>query len=180
MLNRRTISAFGAGLLLVAVSAPAQTLAAPVYAVWSVLPPMGLASSETAQVNIVNNAPLMPGVTAPSCAGSVAFYNESGSIIGTATNFTVGSGQIFSITLPFGSTGASGSRTVVRAQITPATVAIAGLEPPPSCILASSLETYDTTSGATHAFAAGVAAPGIPVLKGVITAGQVHGTPTGR
>ena len=122
MLNRQSLSAFGAGLLLLAVSAPAQTLAVPIYTLWSVLPPMGLASSETAQVNIVNNAPLMPGVTAPSCAGSVAFYNESGSVIGTATNFTVGSGQIFSVTLPFSSAGASGSRTIVRVQITPAPV----------------------------------------------------------
>jgi len=174
MLNRRTISAFGVNLLLVAVSAPAQTLALPVYVVWSVLPPMGLAASETAQVNIVNSALPVPGVTAPTCAGSVAFYNESGSIIGNATNFTVGSGQIFSVTLPFGSAGASGSRTVVRVQITPATVTIGGLEPPPSCILASSLETYDTASGVTHAFAAGVAAPGIPVLRAVIAAGPVQ------
>lgn len=180
MLNRQTLSAFGAGLLILAVSARAQTLAVPIYTLWSVLPPMGLASGETALVNIVNNAPLMPGAAAPSCAGSVAFYNESGSIIGTATTFTVGSGQIFSVTLPFGSAGASGSRTVIRAQITPAAVTWAGLEPPPSCILASSLETYDTTTGATHAFAAGVAAPGIPVLKAVITAQQVPGASTER
>jgi hypothetical protein len=174
MLNRSTISAFGVGLLLAVVSAPAQTPAVPVYAVWSALPPMGLASSETAQVNIVNNALPVPGVTAPSCAGSVAFYNESGSVIGSASNFTVGSGQIFSVTLPFSSAGASGSRTIVRVQITPAPVTVAGLEPPPSCVLASSLETYDTASGVTHAFAAGVAVPGIPVLKAVITAGQVQ------
>jgi hypothetical protein len=180
MLKIWIIPAFAAGALLATVTALGQTVAAPVYSVWSVLPPMGLASSETVQVNIVNNAPLMPGAATPSCAGSVAFYNESGSIIGTATTFTVGSGQIFSVTLPFGSAGASGSRTVIRAQITPAVVTWAGLEPPPSCILASSLETYDTATGATHAFAAGVAAPGIPVLKAVITAQQVPGASTER
>ena len=57
MLNRRTIPTFGAGLLLTAVSTLGQTPATPVIVFWSVLPPMKLAAGETAQVNIVNNAP---------------------------------------------------------------------------------------------------------------------------
>ena len=60
---------------------------------------MGLAPGETVQVNLVNLASASSSGTAASCAGSVSFYNAAGSIIGTATTFTLTSGQITSVEL---------------------------------------------------------------------------------
>jgi hypothetical protein len=145
----------------------------PTFTSTSNLPPIGLAATETAQVNVVNTAQASSSGTAASCGGSIAFYNAKGTIIGTASAFTVGSGQIFSVTLPYASAGAAGSRTVVRAVITSAeTIAIAVLGSPPGnavppCSLAYSLETYDTATGVTHAYISGVGQQG---LIGVLSA----------
>jgi hypothetical protein len=45
-------------------------------------------------------------------------------------------------------------------------ISIATLQPPllPPCALASSLETYDTATGVTHAFVSGVAAQGLTAV----------------
>jgi hypothetical protein len=110
--------------------------------------PVGLASSETAQVNLVNLASNSSSGTAASCSGSVTFLNPSGTAFVAATTFTVTSGQIVSVKLPFASTAAS-ARTEFRASVS---VTVGG---PAPCELQSSLETYDSTTGATHVFLAG-------------------------
>jgi hypothetical protein len=58
------------------------------------------------------------------------------------------SGQTFSARLPYANTAASG-RTVVRGvvSLTPA--------PGTPCALATTLETFDTSTGVTHVFFAG-------------------------
>src|SRR5689334_8458527 len=73
--------------------------------------PMGLASTETAQINVVNTAAASSSGTAASCTGGISFVNASGAAIGSATSFTVGTGQISSVTLPFSKLGASGTRS---------------------------------------------------------------------
>jgi hypothetical protein len=171
MTCKTIVPAVTAGVLFMAVSAfgqiiiPAGTSAPPLP---SQFPPVGLAAGETAQVNIVNTAFPSTGGTSPSCTGTITFYNASGSMIGTATSFTVGSGQIFSATLPYASTGAAGSRTVFRAQIALAPVTIASLQPPALCALSSSLETYDTATGVTHSLIAGLAPTA--VIRAVLSA----------
>src|SRR5579863_5041364 len=74
----------------------------------SALPPVGLAVSETAQVNVANVAVGSTGDPAPSCQGSVTFYNASGTAIGTPTPFSLGARQIASVAVPYASTGALG------------------------------------------------------------------------
>jgi hypothetical protein len=153
--------------LAAALAALSQTAVPNTPTTQSTLPPFGLAMSETAQVNIVATTVVTPVATsataaAPSCSGTVTFYNAKGAVIGTATPFSVASGQISSITLP----GSSGPRAVIRAVITNSTpITVLGLPP---CDLAYSLETYDTTSGVTHFFVSGVLAPAIgPIRVGV-------------
>lgn len=109
-------------------------------------PPTGLASSETAQINVTNLATASSNGTAASCTGSISFLNSSGTIIGTATSFTVTSGQTFSASLPFSKTGASGIRTEIRG-----TLSLTSTSDVP-CNLSSSLETYDSTAGTTHIY----------------------------
>jgi hypothetical protein len=176
MISRRTVPVFAAGVLFMTVSAFGQP-AIPVSAVplqSSQFPPIGLASSETAQVNVVNTAAAPSSspagnTTPPSCTGTITFYNSTGSTIGAATSFTVGAGQIFSATLPYASIGASGSREVIRVAVALSLVTVASLQPPALCTLASSLETYDTATGVTHTFVAGATGQGL--------FGVIRGTP---
>ncbi len=115
-------------------------------------PPVGLASSETAQVNLVNlasNPSSSSSNAAASCTGSVTFLDATGAAIGKATTFTVASGQIVSVKLPFSATAASG-RTEFRAS-----VALNVGEGAAACDLQSSLETYDSGTGVTHVFLSG-------------------------
>lgn len=114
-------------------------------------PPIGLGSSETAQINVVNTATASSGGTAASCTGSISFLNASGTAIGTATTFTVTSGQISSVTLPFTKAGASGTRTEVRGMVSLTVTTGSGAAP---CALSTSLETYDSSTGATHVYLA--------------------------
>ena len=106
--------------------------------------PVGLAATETAQISVTDLVP--SSNTTSSCSGTISFVDASGNTIGTATNFTVTSGQTFSASLPHSATGASG-RVVIRGVIyvTPSTTA------PTACALISSMETYDTGTGVTHA-----------------------------
>lgn len=160
MRSRNAAMVFVTGLIWAMVPALAQTTSTS--SSW--LPPAGIASTETIQVNVVNNARAAASALAASCTGTIAFYNTGGSIIGTAASFTIGDGEIFSATVPFGSTGASGPRTVVQAKIT-LTGSATGENSSARCVLASSLEIFDTASGVTHAFIAGATQLPVAALR---------------
>lgn len=149
---RNAVSALVAGAFTVcAAFAQTNTTTTATFTRSEDLPVMGVAITDTLQVNLVNTAAASSSGTAASCTGSVSFYNAAGSILGTATNFTLGSGQISSVKLPYASAGGSGSRALVRTVVTSQ-----GTAPPTApCALGVTLETYDTATGVTHAFAAG-------------------------
>jgi hypothetical protein len=116
-----------------------------------VFPPVGLGSSETASITVVNTAaavsPTGASVTpAPSCTGTISFSNAKGEI-GTPTPFTVASGQFMTVTLPFASAGLSGIRGEIQGNVS---LTISTSTPTP-CTLMTSMETYDSVTGATHA-----------------------------
>lgn len=135
-----------AGLLTVSVSAFGASTSTRGFD----FAPVGLAPTETVQINVVNVASNSSSGTAASCSGTISFLDATGSTIGTATAFTVTSGQVFSASLPHSSTGASG-RSVIRGLVE-LTVSSSSQAP---CALESSLETFDTTSGVTHLMLAG-------------------------
>jgi hypothetical protein len=167
MLSRKTIPLVAVCLFFVVAAAFGQPGTIYTISISSTLPPVGLASTETAQVNVTNAAVApSPGSVPPSCTGNISFYDANGTVIGKPTNFALGSRQVFSVPLPFASTGATGSRTVIRAEIS-FMQAVAGFGIP-SCTLESSLEIYDTATGVTHAVLAGTPPPG---LMGVIRSG---------
>jgi hypothetical protein len=160
--------------LSLAATAAGQSAAAGASPIPS-LPPVGLAASETVQVNVVNTA-VSPSTGVPaSCTGSITFYNAGGTAIGAPANFSLGTRQIFSAALPYALTGGTGGRTVVRAEIATAAT-VAGFAIPP-CILLSSLETYDTATGVTHTFAQGNSAQGV---AGIILSGPPAVVPSAR
>lgn len=106
--------------------------------------PVGLGSTETMQINVFNSAANSTSGTAASCKGSISFLNSAGTVIGAATSFTVTSGQLFSAKLPFLSSGGSGNRTLIVGEVSYT------LTSGTPCALGVTLETYDTSSGATH------------------------------
>jgi hypothetical protein len=136
--------------LSLGAAALVQTAAAQIVVTRSFsFPPVGLASSETLQVNVSNVAASAANGTAAACAGNVSFFNAAGTAIGTATTFSVAAGVTQSIPLTFAKSGLSGVRGEVRAVIQ--TTSGVGRNAAP-CSLESSLETFDSTLGVTHVY----------------------------
>jgi len=136
------------------------------------LPPVNLAASETAQIQIMSSAAAyVGGAFLTPCTAEVTFYGAGGSTLGTPANFTIGdTRQIFSAQLPYASTGVSGVSTAVNAQIALSTSSgvFDVLAPPiPPCAVVYALDTHDTGTGVTHAFVAGWAAFGAAFSTGI-------------
>jgi len=108
------------------------------------LPVVGLASSETAQVNVAS--PGFTGVTnAPfptPCTGTITFYDGSGAAIGSPASFSITLAQVASASVPYSDVpGTSGnSRTIVRARVTTNS----------GCSVTANIETFDAATGVTH------------------------------
>jgi len=132
------------------------------------LPPFGLGSTEVARIDLLNAAAASSSGTAASCTGTVAFYNASGTLIGSSTSYTLGTNQISSVSLSFGSAGLTSPRGEITAMITPTVPSSSSSSSSTSssttaapCQLLATLSTYDQVSGATHLFTP-VGGPGGP------------------
>ncbi len=115
-------------------------------------PPVGLAPSETLQINLYNAATASSTSTstaAPLCTGSVSFFNANGVAVGTSQNYSVPAGQIVSIKLPPAPTALTGRPEYV-ATVTPT-------ESNARCALVTTLEVYGTADGVTHLHLGGAA-----------------------
>lgn len=130
-------------------------------------PPVGLASTETAQINVVNIAPVATATTTetPACAGTVTFTNASGAVIGKSTSFTTTGSQVTSVQLMFSQLQLSS--TDVRGEFVASVQLTHSLAVAAPCSLVFSLETFDSTTGATHVYlgnsATGTALIGNPI-----------------
>jgi hypothetical protein len=138
-------------LTLLAAAAPAlfaqTTTTSGTFTRTQNFPPVGLAASETMQITAVNIAAASSSGTAASCTGTISFLNSGGTVIGTATAYTLGTNQLKSVSLPYASAGATG-RTEIRGVLTQTVTS--GSDVP--CELLVSLETYDTSTGVTHIY----------------------------
>jgi hypothetical protein len=129
-------------------SALAQTTTSTRTSSYS-FPLVGLASTETIGVNLINLASNPTNGTAASCTGNVAFLNSAGTTIGTATTLTLTADAATSVTLAFSSSGLTSPRGLIRAVLTTTDTSNV------PCALSTTLNTYDTSSGVTHVFLAG-------------------------
>lgn len=145
---RKPILPLTAIVILLASSAFAQTTTTSATRSFD-YPPVGLASSETMQINVLNSAMASSSGTAASCTGTIAFTSATGAALGTAASFTVTSGEIFSATLPFAKTAATGTRAEVVGVVSVTTTSGT------PCGMRTSLETFDTATGVTHVYLAG-------------------------
>ena len=108
--------------------------------------PVGLGRSETAQIAVVNLASASSGGPAASCIGIIALFNAASTAIGTATTFTLGTGQVASARLPFASVGGSGVRALIRGLVTVTRTAGSGV----SCTPAATRDIFDNSNGVTN------------------------------
>lgn len=136
----------------------AQTTTSTTTTHSSEIGPIGVGSTETIQVTVANLAANAASGTAASCTGSVSFNNSAGAAIGSATSFTVTSGQISSVSVPFNKLAASGVRAEVIAVISQTTTTSPTTRVP--CELRYAVETFDTATGATHVYISGSGAGG--------------------
>lgn len=116
-----------------------------------IFPPVGLASSETAQVNVLNiaTASTATGATAPSCTGTITFTDANGNTIGKATSFTTTGSQVFTAQLTSTELGVTG----IRAEFVTTVQSNISFPAKAPCSLVLSLETFDST-GVTHVYLA--------------------------
>jgi hypothetical protein len=172
MTSYRNIWFLGVGIWCAAMACGQQSPAKTIPHNTIVLPPVGLATSETAQINIMGTAANYPGWSfVTTCQASVTFYGPDGSTLGSPTSFILGkTPQIFSVVLPYASVGAKTSPMALSAQIalTPAASVFSVLSPPiPACVSAFTLETYDTVTGVAHVLLEGQAGQGPTILGAV-------------
>lgn len=127
-------------------------------------PPVGLASTETAQVNVVNiaTASTAAGATAPSCTGTITFTDAMGNIVGNSgkpTSFTTTGSVVSSTQLTSTELGVTSGRSEFVASVQLTTT----LPSKAPCSLIFSLETFDAT-GVTHVYL-GNSATSTPALS---------------
>ena len=142
-MTRINLIAF-AGAMLVSVAGYGQTTTTRNIN----LPGFGLAATETARVSLTNLAANATNGTAAACNGSVQFVNAAGANIGTASTFSIAAGVTTSVSLPFGSSGATGTRAQIRPVV--AVTRVSNAQTP--CSLSIVVESFDTSSGVTHVY----------------------------
>lgn len=91
---------------------------------------------------------------APACTGMITFANAAGAAIGSAISFATTGSQIYSKQLAFSDLSMTGNRGefVATVQVT------TSFPPKTPCAAVFSLETFDSSTGATHSFLSNSAA----------------------
>ena len=127
---------------------------------------VGVTSTQTARLNVLNLHPVIPGVAAVACPATLEFYDDTGALLKqlVVTNISPANAVSLVFKPPVPST-AVGARAQIRAVVlTPSTSPIAnpgsgsGPVSPPlmpislGCSVMPSLEIIDDSSGVTHTF----------------------------
>ncbi len=129
-----------------------------------VIPPMGVAPTETMQIDIKGGAAGYAGSFANTCSGVISFVGSDGATLGAQTTFMLDkTTQSFSAQLPYAVVGKNLPRPAVSAQISltalPEAAATAPASTVPPCISAFSVKTYDSTTGVVHGYMTGQSGP---------------------
>jgi hypothetical protein len=137
--------------------------------------PVGVASSETIQVNlafetsptavVISSTP--PSAPVVSCSGTISFNVSGAKVQPAQVKFSVTPGEIFSTSLPWSGLGASGRPEVLASiSLTQTTGTV--------CNVTASLETYDPSTGVTHVFQANPQNSGAIVFAQPLSALNAH------
>lgn len=120
---------------------------------------VGVTSTQTARLNVLNLQPVIPGVTAVLCPATLEFYDDSGALLKqlAVTNISPATAASLVFKPPVPST-AAGARAQIRAVVlTPLTFSFNNGSTPTAvvpfgrgCSVMASLEIIDDATGATH------------------------------
>jgi hypothetical protein len=151
-----------AGLLLYGAHflAQAQTTSTSITGTSSTTGIVGVTSTQTARLNVLNLQPVIPGVTAIICPATLEFYDDTGALLKqlAVTNISpaTAANLVFKPAVP--STAVNARAQIRAVVVTPSTSVInLGTEPPTpivpvtrGCNVMASLEIIDDATGATH------------------------------
>ena len=150
-----------AGLLLMGAQVlAAQTISTGVRGSTVTTGIVGVTSTQTARLNVLNLQPVIPGVAAVACPATLEFYDETGALLKqlALTNISPANAASLAFKPPVPSASAS-ARAQIRAVVfTPASAATTippGVSVVPingGCNVMPSLEIVDDLTGVTHAF----------------------------
>ncbi len=144
----------------------AQTLTTPESAVTTGL--VGVTSTQTARLNVLNLQPVIPGVAAILCPATLEFYDDTGALLKQlgVTNISPATAAALVFKPPVPS-AAPGARAQIRAVVrTPLSFVFnPGALPAPraGCSVMASLEIVDDPTGVTHLLTTDLRA--MPVFK---------------
>ena len=126
---------------------------------------VGVTSTQTARLNVLNLHPVIPGVAAVACPATLEFYDDTGALLKqlVVTNISPANAVslVFKPTVP---STVVGARAQIRAVVlTPSTAVMnpgtgSGPVSPPlmpislGCSVMPSLEIIDDSTGVTHTF----------------------------
>ncbi|MGO9259969.1 MAG: hypothetical protein ACLQU1_27200 [Bryobacteraceae bacterium] len=127
---------------------------------------VGMTSTQTAQLNVLNLQAAVPGVTAAACPATLEFYDDTGALLKRTpvTNIppATAASLVFKPAVP---STAANARAQIRAVVfTPLTSVATPVSGPgstpvmpvmptvPPCSVMSSLEIMDDATGDTHTF----------------------------
>jgi hypothetical protein len=124
-------------------------------------PLVGLASNENIEVNLINLAANPSNGNAASCTGSVTFATASqGTVIGGASDFTLAAGAVASISPSAASNVITAGANRVLLKVVVTSTLTSGVP----CSLSFTLNTFDSSTGATHVFLVGAAPAATQIL----------------
>ena len=140
--------------------AQAQTISVTTAGTSSTTGIVGVTSTQTARLNVLNLQPVIPGVTAVMCPATLEFYDDTGALLKqlAVTNISPASAAnlVFKPVVP---SRVVGARAQIRAVVVTSSTSVVnpGTEPPTpivpvirSCNVMASLEIIDDATGATH------------------------------
>jgi hypothetical protein len=120
---------------------------------------VGVTSTQTARLNVLNLHPVVPGVTAVACPATLEFYDDTGALLKQliVTNILPAAAVslVFKPTVP---STAVNARAQIRAVVVTPSTTVSGPIPSPfipvslGCSQMASLEVIDDSTGVTHTF----------------------------
>jgi hypothetical protein len=117
---------------------------------------VGVSSTQSVRLNLLNLQPVLPGVTALVCPATLAFYDDSGALLKQMSFSTVAPAAAINLSFkPTVSSTAANGRAQLRALVitpipqTPMTISgpTSILIPVPVCSLFASFEVTDDATG---------------------------------
>lgn len=139
----------------------------------TVIPPVGLSSTETIEIDITSAAAGYTTRSADACDGSITFYGPDSSALASPVTFTLAkttrsfltkTTESFSARLPYSALNTKVSRPEISAQISLTALPAEFIQPftgglPLPCIAAFSAKTFDNATGVVYVNVAGSTAP---------------------